>query len=236
MRLLRSSDQFCLIADSGSYKIKLLDVKLQLRKVQLSPEIFTRHMSLFDRGNLCIIPFHQAKIQTILMNFGYPQGRVFRDLGRFAKLQIFLILVAADGCDGQVQESEANFLGGFPRLDQALSHGRDDVVKRRGIGEVLGQHQRGGFSTHFHRVLQAPVFGSLLTFTIGVSDKTSLVSHLYNVGRASSSSSLVLEHLSSPSLSLRTARFLSTLFSVFEIFCRSSLHSSMLFPAFIFRP
>ena len=39
-------------------------------------------------GFLC--RYRNAKMQTILMNLGYPQGRVFRDLGRFAKLQIFL--------------------------------------------------------------------------------------------------------------------------------------------------
>ena len=39
-------------------------------------------------GYLC--RYRNTKMQTILTNFGYPQGRAFKDVGRFAKLQIFL--------------------------------------------------------------------------------------------------------------------------------------------------
>ena len=87
LRLLRASDQFCLLAaDSGKYKIKLIDVKLQLRKLQVAPEIFTKHMALFERGNLCSIPFHQAKIQTILM----PKGCSNHNLGAVISKFIFI--------------------------------------------------------------------------------------------------------------------------------------------------
>ena len=77
LRLLRSNDQFALLGPSGKYKIKLLDIKLQLRRIQLSPQLFSKHMSLFEGGNKCYIPFHQAKIQTILM----PRGVSNYNLG-----------------------------------------------------------------------------------------------------------------------------------------------------------
>ena len=69
IKLVRSSDDFCLLANkpNGSYKVKIKDLYIEMRKIHLAPSLITQHQSLFDKGNMAYYPIRQSKITTFLL-------------------------------------------------------------------------------------------------------------------------------------------------------------------------
>ena len=74
LKFIRNSDDFVLIADAsdGTYKIKLLELFVEFRKIAVDAPIMRRELDALDRGEPYIMPFLQGKqmIHTI------PEGRL----------------------------------------------------------------------------------------------------------------------------------------------------------------
>ena len=53
VRLVRNKNAFCLMSNAAnaSYKIQIVDCKLYIRKVKLSPSVFVAHAKAFENGN-----------------------------------------------------------------------------------------------------------------------------------------------------------------------------------------
>ena len=73
LKFIRNSD-FVILADAedGSYKIKLLELFVEFRKITVDAPILRRELDALDRGEPYIMPFLQGKqmIHTI------PEGRL----------------------------------------------------------------------------------------------------------------------------------------------------------------
>ena len=75
LKFVRNSDNFVIISDKedGKYKIKILELYVEFRKIQVDTSILRREMDRFAKGEPYLIPFIQGKqvVQTI------PSGRLF---------------------------------------------------------------------------------------------------------------------------------------------------------------
>src|SRR6266516_861317 len=73
LRLVRSKNSFCLMSDvaQATFKIKLHDVKLLVRKIKLSPSIFMAHAKALEIGN-AKYPLHRVVCKT----FTIPRGNL----------------------------------------------------------------------------------------------------------------------------------------------------------------
>ena len=71
MRLVRNKNAFCLMsnAEAPTYKIKITDCKLYIRKVKLSPSVFLAHAKAFEK-NTAKYPVRRVICKT----FTVPQG------------------------------------------------------------------------------------------------------------------------------------------------------------------
>ena len=63
IRLSRNVDNFTIMADTLTYKIKVLDLKLSFRKVRVSDSVTLRHIQQF-KTSVAQYPFHKTKITT----------------------------------------------------------------------------------------------------------------------------------------------------------------------------
>ena len=72
IRLVRNKDSFCLMgAADATFKIRIVDCKLHVRKVRLSPSVFVAHAKALEKGN--------AKYpikRTICKTFTIPAGNL----------------------------------------------------------------------------------------------------------------------------------------------------------------
>jgi hypothetical protein len=73
MRLVRNKDAFCLMSPTAgaAYKVRILDCKLYVRKVKLSPSVFLAHAKALELGNLKF-PIRRAICKT----FTIPRGNL----------------------------------------------------------------------------------------------------------------------------------------------------------------
>jgi len=71
IRLVRSRDAFCLMSTGAAYKVKIVDCKLQIRKVRLSPSIYLAHAKTFEKGN-AKYPIRRVVCKT----FTVPRGNL----------------------------------------------------------------------------------------------------------------------------------------------------------------
>jgi hypothetical protein len=69
LKLIRNTDNFSIIAASGTYKIKVKDLKLSVRKVKVDPTVLARH-ALKWRNGPAIFPFNQSRITTFVIPSG----------------------------------------------------------------------------------------------------------------------------------------------------------------------
>ena len=76
IRFVRNKDAFCLMAAAGStFKVKILDCKLYVGKVEISPSVFIAHNKALDGGNVKY-PIQRAVCKT----YTIPAG----ELGSYA--------------------------------------------------------------------------------------------------------------------------------------------------------
>ena len=103
----RNKDDFVIMGDAaeGTYKIKLLELFVEFRKITVDTQILRREMDALDRGDPYIMPFLQGKqiIHTI------PNGRLsylLQDLysGPLPK-QILISFVAHDSFNGTLKKN-----------------------------------------------------------------------------------------------------------------------------------
>ena len=70
IRLIRNKDAFCLMAAAGStFKVKILDCKLYVRKVKISPSVFIAHNKALEGGN-AKYPIRRAVCKTYTIPAG----------------------------------------------------------------------------------------------------------------------------------------------------------------------
>ena len=74
LKFIGNNDNFVIIADKedGFYKIKLLQLYVEFRKIKVDTSILAREMATLERGEPYVIPFIQGKqvIHTV------PSGRL----------------------------------------------------------------------------------------------------------------------------------------------------------------
>ena len=74
LKFIRNSDNFVILADGpdDKYRIKILELYVEFRKIQVDTSILSREMQLFDSGKPYLMPFIQGKqvITTV------PKGRL----------------------------------------------------------------------------------------------------------------------------------------------------------------
>ena len=73
VRLVRNKDSFCLMSSvaGATYKVRILECKLYVRKVKLSPSVFLAHAKALERGNVKF-PIRRAICKT----FTIPRGNL----------------------------------------------------------------------------------------------------------------------------------------------------------------
>ena len=107
MKFIRNDDDFVVIADAtnGTYKIKLLELFVEFRKISVDIPIMKKEMDLLDKGQPYVMPFLQGKhfIHTI------PEERLsymLDDLctGRLPK-QILVSFVRHDAFNGSLKKN-----------------------------------------------------------------------------------------------------------------------------------
>ena len=73
IRLVRNKDSFCLMSNvvGAAFKVRILDCKLYVRKVKLSPSVFLAHAKALERGNVKF-PIRRVICKT----FTIPRGNL----------------------------------------------------------------------------------------------------------------------------------------------------------------
>ena len=73
VRMLRNKDAFCLMSNAvnPSFKIKILDCKLFVRKVKLSPSVFLAHAKAFENAN-AKYPIRRVVVKSVTV----PRGNM----------------------------------------------------------------------------------------------------------------------------------------------------------------
>ena len=73
LKLIRNQDSFVIISNdvAGKYKIKLLDLYVEFRKIVVDQSILRRELQLFESGKPYLIQFIQSKLMVTTI----PKGR-----------------------------------------------------------------------------------------------------------------------------------------------------------------
>ena len=107
LKFIRNDDDFVVIADAanGTYKIKLLELFVEFRKISVDTPIMKKEMDLLDKGQPYVLPFLQGKhfIHTV------PEERLSYMLdnlctGRLPK-QILVSFVRHDAFNGSLKKN-----------------------------------------------------------------------------------------------------------------------------------
>ena len=71
LRLVRNKDAFCLMSSvaAATFKVKIVDCKLLVRKVKLSPTVFVAHAKALEQGN-CKYPIRRVVCKTFSVSRG----------------------------------------------------------------------------------------------------------------------------------------------------------------------
>ena len=108
LKLRRSRDQFSLFGDADSYKVKIKDISLYVRKVQLSPAVRLAHAKTLEKIS-CKYPIRrvEVKVDTIPKgNMNYIQDNLF--LGQLPK-RIVIGCVDSEALNGTITKNPFDF-------------------------------------------------------------------------------------------------------------------------------
>jgi hypothetical protein len=108
INLTRSRDAFALGADAANYKIKIKEIGLCMRKVQLSPAVRMGHLKALENTS-CKYPFRwvEVKVDTVPNgNMNYVQDNMF--LGQLPK-RFIIACVDSDVLNGTIGENPFDF-------------------------------------------------------------------------------------------------------------------------------
>ena len=69
IKFIRNSDDFVILADTanGTYKIKLLELFVEFRKITADAQILRREMQALENGDPYIMPFLQGKQVVVVV-------------------------------------------------------------------------------------------------------------------------------------------------------------------------
>ena len=101
IKLIRSSDNFSLIAPSGSYKIEIKELKLFTRRITVHDSVVNGHSTLFEKSN-AIFPTPMSRIKTYVLTSGISQitlPNIFR--GKLPR-QIIFGIVSSGSFNGEI--------------------------------------------------------------------------------------------------------------------------------------
>ena len=107
LKFIRNSDYFVILSNTadGAFKIKLLELFVEFRKITVDTPILRCELDALDRGEPYIMPFLQGK-QTI---HTIPQGRLsylLQDLcSRPLPKQVLVSFVAHDSFNGTLKKN-----------------------------------------------------------------------------------------------------------------------------------
>jgi len=95
VRLIRNRDAFCLVSNAAQsgFKIKIVDCKLFVKKVKLSPSVFLAHAKAFENSN-AKYPIRRVVCKTFTIprgNLDYSQESLFS-----GQLPMRLVLACVD--------------------------------------------------------------------------------------------------------------------------------------------
>ena len=109
IRLNKSKDTFCLMADAAAtFKVKILDCKLYVRKVKISPSVFIAHNKALEGGN-AKYPIRRAVCKTYTIptgNLDHTQENLFT--GQLPT-RIVVGCVNNDAFNGRFSKNPFNF-------------------------------------------------------------------------------------------------------------------------------
>ena len=109
IRLVRNKDAFCLMAAAGAtFKVKILDCKLYVRKVKISPSVFIAHNKALEGGN-AKYPIRRAVCKTYTIpagNLNHTQENLFT--GQLPT-RIVIGCVDNDAFNGRYAKNPYNF-------------------------------------------------------------------------------------------------------------------------------
>ena len=109
IRLNRTKDTFCLMADAAAtFKVKILDCKLYVRKVKISPSVFIAHNKALEGGN-AKYPIRRAVCKTYTIptgNLDHTQENLFT--GQLPT-RIVIGCVDNDAFNGRYSKNPFNF-------------------------------------------------------------------------------------------------------------------------------
>ena len=109
IRLVRNKDAFCLMAAAGStFKVKILECKLYVRKVKISPSVFIAHNKALEVGN-AKYPIRRAVCKTYTIpagNLNHTQENLFT--GQLPT-RIVIGCVDNDSFNGRYAKNPYNF-------------------------------------------------------------------------------------------------------------------------------
>jgi hypothetical protein len=101
IKLRRSRDAFALVADAANYKIKIKEMALYVRKVQLSPAFRMGHVKALEKTS-CKYPVRrvEVKVDTVPTgNMNYVQDNMF--LGQLPK-RLVIACIDSDALNGAI--------------------------------------------------------------------------------------------------------------------------------------
>ena len=108
IKLRRSRDAFALVADAANYKIKIKEMALYVRKVQLSPAVRMGHVKALEKTS-CKYPVRrvEVKVDTVPTgNMNYVQDNMF--LGQLPK-RLVITCVDSDALNGAIGKNPFDF-------------------------------------------------------------------------------------------------------------------------------
>ena len=108
IKLRRSRDAFALVADAANYKIKIKEMGLYVRKVQLSPAVRMGHVKALEKTS-CKYPVRrvEVKVDTVPTgNMNYVQDNMF--LGQLPK-RLVIACVDSDALNGAIGKNPFDF-------------------------------------------------------------------------------------------------------------------------------
>ena len=81
LKFIRNDDNFVIIAASGEYRIKLLELKVEFRKINTETSIMKRELAAFERGEPYKMPFLASRFFVHTLPKG-QQAYMLNDLVR----------------------------------------------------------------------------------------------------------------------------------------------------------
>ena len=108
IKLRRSRDAFALVADAANYEIKIKEMALHVRKVQLSPAVRMVHVEALEKTS-CKYPVRrvEVKVDTVPTgNINYVQDNMF--LGQLPK-RLVIACVDSDALNGTIGKNPFDF-------------------------------------------------------------------------------------------------------------------------------